>query len=55
MNWESLNTRKIQTEIKPINNRILDIKIKYFIKKKFEKQDNKIIIKNNKYGSWVIR
>ena len=55
MNWESINICKIKTETKPINKRLLDLKIKFFIKKKFQTKDSKILLKNNKYGSWVIK
>ena len=55
MNWESVNTYKIKTENKPINKRLLDLKIKFFIKKKFENKNSKLLIKNNKYGTWIIK
>ena len=55
MNWEILKKRKIKTENKSLDRRALDLKLKFFIKKKFEKKDNKSIIKNNKYGTWIIK
>ena len=55
MDWKSINTHKVKIENKPINKRYLDLKLKYFIKKKFQHTNNKLVIKNNKYGSWVIK
>lgn len=55
MNWEILNTHKIKAENKSLDRRVLDLKLKFFIKKKFETKDNKSIIKNNKYGTWIIK
>ena len=56
MNWKKKNDFKFKknSKSKNINKRLLDLKIKFFIKKKFGYKEA-LLKENNKYGEWIIK